>query len=49
MRENTMPTTTLMIEESTTTKPPKGLTAMVARPEKTPDNPNRAIKAMTSQ
>ena len=38
MRENTMPTTTLAIEDSSTMNPPNGLIAIAARPEKDAGN-----------
>ena len=49
MREKTMPTTTLAIEDNSRMNPPNGLIAIAARPEKMPEMPNRQIKAMTSQ
>ena len=49
MRENTMPTTTLAIEDNSTMNPPNGLIAIAARPEKMPEMPNSEISAMTSQ
>ena len=44
-----MPTTTLAIDDSNTRKPPNGLIAIAARPEKMPERPNRQISAITSQ
>ena len=49
MRENTMPTMTLAIEDNSTMNPPNGLIAIAANPEKTPEMPNSPISAITSQ
>jgi hypothetical protein len=49
MRQNTIPTMTLVIEASSIRNPPKGLIAIAARPEKMPESPSRQISAMTSQ
>ncbi len=49
MRENTTPTTTLAIEDSSTMNPPNGLIAIAASPEKMPDMPNSTISPITSQ
>ena len=37
MRENTIPTTTLAIEDNSKMKPPNGLIAIAANPEKIPE------------
>jgi hypothetical protein len=49
MRENTIPTTMLAIEDNSWMNPPKGLIAIAANPEKMPAMPNSPISAMTSQ
>jgi hypothetical protein len=49
MRENTIPTTPPAMLESSTRNPLNGLIAIAARPEKTPERPNSAIRAITSQ
>jgi len=49
MREKMIPTSTLAIEDNNKMKPPNGLIAIAASPEKMPEMPNRQISPITSQ